>query len=86
MRVMKKEHPERTDYDKALSMLISFIPLVQLKHNIRVYQLYELLKEAKMFIKFSEDFKKRLLYNEKIIIDYEVKERELQNCGKRRGE
>ena len=75
-----------TDYDKALSMLVSFIPYVQLKHNIRVYQLYEMLKDAKTFIKFDQKFKARLLNNEKIIIDYEVKERaEIIRSRKERG-
>lgn len=60
-----------TEYEKALAYLICLIPVVQFKFNLRTYQLYELLKDAKAFMHYDKEFVQRLLSNEKSIIDHE---------------
>ena len=60
-----------TEYDRALLYVIESVFSAQLRYNLRAYQVYELVKEVKLRIKFQKFFNDRILQNEKFIIEQE---------------
>ena len=65
----KRRTKELTNVDSAIIDLVNIVSRIQLKHNLRVYQIYAVLKDLKMVIKFDKKTKERFLSNEKLIIE-----------------
>lgn len=57
-----------TGYYPALADLLTVVRRLMFKHDLRVYELYELLKDCKDFIKFDKKTNKRLLGCERLMI------------------